>query len=121
MSGKKPWDYKKVFLLEWRVEMFIVNFEAGMWQGLRDMFDDPGLCLPFWTGTVSQSARDGSTADGIHQAFHHLKAKSGTEKTGKYMNYIENTWLNNHIWLVNSCSQYGRSIRTSNDCEGWHN
>ncbi|XP_060572559.1 uncharacterized protein LOC132730609 [Ruditapes philippinarum] len=49
MSGKKWRDYKKVFraisnLTPGRcVETFVVDFEAGMWQGLRDVFEDPHI------------------------------------------------------------------------------
>jgi len=59
--------------------------------------------------------------DDIRPAFQHLKTKSDTQQTDDYFKYIENTWINNHMWPVNSWSQYGRSVRTNNDCEGWHN
>lgn len=29
--------------------------------------------------------------------------------------------MNNDMGLVDSWCQYGRSVRTNNDCEGWHN
>ena len=29
--------------------------------------------------------------------------------------------MTNSVWTVDSWSVYGRSIRTNNDCEGWHN
>lgn len=60
-------------------------------------------------------------AEDIRPAFEHLKAKSNTPQTDAYFDYIEHTWMNNDMWPVDSWCQYGRSVRTNNDCEGWHN
>lgn len=60
-------------------------------------------------------------ADDIRPAFEHLKTKSDTPQTDDYFTYINNTWMTNEMWPVESWSQYGRSVRTNNDCEGWHN
>ncbi|KAH3869882.1 hypothetical protein DPMN_033055 [Dreissena polymorpha] len=28
--------------------------------------------------------------------------------------------MTNPLWPIDSCCVFGRSIRTNNDCEGWH-
>ncbi len=38
-----------------------------------------------------------------------------------FLRYVEENWIHNDIWTVDSWSVYGRSIRTNNDVEGWHN
>ncbi|XP_060573275.1 uncharacterized protein LOC132731165 [Ruditapes philippinarum] len=153
MSGKKRRDYKKVFraisnLTPGRcVETFVVDFEAGMWQGLRDVFEDPhikGCAFHFGQALFRKVQELGLQtayseqndvyqllrktfslpllpADDIRPAFQYLKSKSSTPETDAYINYIENTWINNVIWPVESWCQFGRSVRTNNDCEGWHN
>lgn len=60
-------------------------------------------------------------SDDIRPAFDVLKDKSNTDATYAYFAYIERTWLTSDVWTVDNWSVYGRSIRTHNDCEGWHN
>ena len=36
------------------------------------------------------------------------------------LNYIDNTWIHSAIWPPASWSVFNRSVRTNNDCEGWH-
>jgi len=35
--------------------------------------------------------------------------------------YVENTWVTSRQWPPQSWSSFQSSIRTNNDCEGWHN
>ncbi|XP_060569664.1 uncharacterized protein LOC132728071 [Ruditapes philippinarum] len=34
---------------------------------------------------------------------------------------MEHQWMNHPIFTIESWSVYGLTIRTNNDCEGWHN
>jgi len=34
--------------------------------------------------------------------------------------YIQRTWIYSSVWPPESWSQFQRSVRTNNDCEGWH-
>lgn len=36
------------------------------------------------------------------------------------LDYMNNTWILSTIWPPTSWSVFNRSIRTNNDCEGWH-
>ena len=36
-------------------------------------------------------------------------------------NYIQGTWFDSTIWPVTAWSVFGKSVRTNNDVEGWHN
>ena len=36
------------------------------------------------------------------------------------MRYVDEIWLNNAVWEVRSWCMFEKTIRTINDCEGWH-
>lgn len=36
------------------------------------------------------------------------------------LSYVEDTWITSTIWPIPSWSVYNKTIRTNNDCEGWH-
>ncbi|XP_052280771.1 uncharacterized protein LOC127878292 [Dreissena polymorpha] len=57
----------------------------------------------------------------IRPAFGKIKEKGQSEQLAPFFAYVENTWLTNNIWAVENWSVYGRSVRTNNDVEGWHN
>ncbi|KAH3781734.1 hypothetical protein DPMN_159638, partial [Dreissena polymorpha] len=56
----------------------------------------------------------------IRPAFDSLRTKSDTDATDRYFEYLERTWMTNPLWPIDSWCVFGRSIRTNNDCEGWH-
>lgn len=60
-------------------------------------------------------------AEDIPTTFEKLKEKVTDERLDQFMNYVSDTWLHSNIWPVESLSMFGRSIRTNNDVEGWHN
>lgn len=39
----------------------------------------------------------------------------------EFLGYVENTWLNNSVWGLESLSVFKMTNRTNNDLEGWHN
>ena len=36
------------------------------------------------------------------------------------LDYIQRTWIYSNVWPPEAWSQFQRSVRTNNDCEGWH-
>ncbi|XP_053380312.1 uncharacterized protein LOC128548830 [Mercenaria mercenaria] len=96
MSGKKSKDYKKH---EYEQNGSVYNL-------LRKVF-----ALPFLP------------ADDIADAFQKLSEKvdASAVRLTAYFNYVRETWITNTMWPFPSISVYGRSIRTNNDVEGWHN
>jgi len=60
-------------------------------------------------------------ADHIPVAFNTLKEKATTQQLQSVMNYIQGTWFDSTVWPVTAWSVFGKSVRTNNDVEGWHN
>ena len=42
------------------------------------------------------------------------------EQFRQLLNYIDNTWIHSAAWPPASWSVFNRSVRTNNNCEGWH-
>jgi len=57
----------------------------------------------------------------IPEAFNQLKKKSSTEMTNNYFDYVEQTWMNSSVRSIEAWGVYGRSTRTNNNIEGYHN
>ena len=36
------------------------------------------------------------------------------------MFYIDQTWMKSSVWPIESWCVFKRTVRTNNDCEGWH-
>ncbi|KAK6168748.1 hypothetical protein SNE40_019932 [Patella caerulea] len=67
MSGKRKKDYKRVFqaVIELlptapAVKSFVVDFEAGIWQALRTVFEDPSIqgCAFHWGQAVWRKVQE---------------------------------------------------------------
>ena len=56
----------------------------------------------------------------IRLAFDGLRDKARTEEVKSLLSYVEDTWLTSNVWNVSAWSVYGQTVRTNNDCEGWH-
>ncbi|XP_033743113.1 uncharacterized protein LOC117329317 [Pecten maximus] len=56
----------------------------------------------------------------IERAFQSLTAKLPCPEVEDLVSYLENAWLHNPNWSVRQWSVFRQSIRTNNDCEGWH-
>lgn len=134
-------------LNEPKVTTFVVDFEAGLWQALRQVFTDPeikGCAFHFgqalWRKCQEIGLRTAyESRDQVHKllrktfalpllppadirpAFARIKEKGRSEQLAPFFAYVENTWLTNNVWAVDNWSVYGRSVRTNNDVEGWHN
>ncbi|XP_062597880.1 uncharacterized protein LOC134259296 [Saccostrea cucullata] len=74
-----------------KVNSVVVDFEAGLWQAIRETLPDLDIhgCVFHWT-------------------------------QAELMVYLEETWINNPLWPTHSWSVFRQSIRTNNDVEGWH-
>ena len=126
---------------------FVVDFEAGFWKAIRKVFPEASVkgCVFHFSqalyrhiktiGLKTAYEANGDVhsllrktfalpllpAEDIPEAFKQLKKKSATEMTNNYFDYVEQTWMNSSIWTIESWSVYGRSIRTNNDTEEYHN
>ncbi|XP_052259280.1 uncharacterized protein LOC127863701 [Dreissena polymorpha] len=145
MSGKKRKDYKKVLstilqhLPSTEVKSFVVDYEAGLWQAIRAVFPQPdiqGCAFHFGQALYRKTAYNERRnvyallrktfalpllpVEDIRPAFDTLRTKSDTDATDRYFYYLERTWMTNPLWPIDSWCVFGRSIRTNNDCKGWH-
>ncbi|XP_050402257.1 uncharacterized protein LOC126818746 [Patella vulgata] len=60
-------------------------------------------------------------AEHILPTFNKLEEKATTDQIKVVMKYIMDNWLTSNIWTIPTWSVFGRTIRTNNDVEGWHN
>nr|XP_034299172.1 uncharacterized protein LOC117680748 [Crassostrea gigas] len=153
MSGKRKTDYAKVLsvLLDHmprqpKVDSVVVDFEAGLWQAIRETMPDLEIhgCAFHWTQAVWRKATEIGLSsayrhdDGTHDlirmvlglpflpenhiapAFRQLRGLATTPQLEELMTYLEETWITNPMWPTKCWSVYRQSIRTNNDVEGWH-
>ena len=59
-------------------------------------------------------------AEHIRPTFQRLREKANGDQMTALMRYVDETWLNSSVWDVSSWCMFGQTIRTNNDCEGWH-
>ncbi|XP_052778138.1 uncharacterized protein LOC128215495 [Mya arenaria] len=131
-----------------QVQTFVTDFEAGIWQGLRSVFNDPdirGCAFHFGQALWRKAQECGlqtaySTRDAVYRlmrkvfalpllpagdipaAFRKIEEKmdANDERMVSFLQYVSSTWIQNEMWPVASWSVFGHSIRTNNDVEGWH-
>ena len=131
------------------VKTVTLDFEAATWLALRNVFPSVCLrgCLFHWNqaiwrhlqhlGLVSSYTfcmkKDSAykfcrrvmalpflPAESIYPMFCSLKS---TVRSGPYANlmeYIDQTWMKSSVWPIESWCVFKRTVRTNNDCEGWH-
>ncbi|WAR30516.1 hypothetical protein MAR_033058 [Mya arenaria] len=56
----------------------------------------------------------------IESAFRRLREKATTPKLEILCEYIDHQWMFYSCWTVREWSCYRQSVRTNNDCGGWH-
>lgn len=56
----------------------------------------------------------------MQPAFDKLVADVTEPRLLELTTYIQNTWLQNSVWSVDSICVFRQTIRTNNDVEGWH-
>ncbi|KAK3108588.1 hypothetical protein FSP39_011475 [Pinctada imbricata] len=129
-----------------KVEEFVVDFEAGIWRALRKVFPDQSIkgCVFHWGQALWRKIQEAGLqtaynnrddvynllkkvfalpflpAEHIADTFTKLQRKAQTDNLQRVMDYVDSTWITNEMWPVDAWSIFGRSIRTNNDCEGWH-
>jgi hypothetical protein len=59
-------------------------------------------------------------AEHIKEAFANLRGRIEDERVRHLEAYIETTWMASPTWSVDEWSVFMLSVRTNNDCEGWH-
>ncbi|KAG1675546.1 hypothetical protein GQR58_014656 [Nymphon striatum] len=132
-----------------KVSSFVVDFEKGLWKGLRSVFQNRiihGCSFHFAQALYKQVQKKGLQheyeqkgnvyellrkvfalpflpADDIASAFQKLsdKVDASACRLTAFFQYVHDTWLTNRTWPLQSITVFGRSIRTNNDVEGWHN
>ena len=122
----------------------------GLWSALTEVFDGVTLrgCAFHWAQAVQGKAKKLGlvTAAGldprlskllrrglalqfmpsshIPQIFQQLRLSSQRYEEGhhihRYLDYLDQQWISSSTFPPSSWSQYGATIRTNNDLEGWH-
>ncbi|KAH3793873.1 hypothetical protein DPMN_147396 [Dreissena polymorpha] len=59
-------------------------------------------------------------AEHVEPAIMRLKEKTTDERLADLLEYVDRTWLKSSVWGPENWSVFDRSVRTNNDCEGWH-
>ena len=59
-------------------------------------------------------------AEHIPDVFYTIK-RAATGRLAKLCDYIQDNWIRSRVFPPRSWSAFNRTIRTNNDCEGWHN
>ncbi|XP_052787549.1 uncharacterized protein LOC128241241 [Mya arenaria] len=131
-----------------KVEGFVMDFEAGLWQALRSVFPGTQLkgCAFHWCQAVlrhvqhlglkaTYERREGAhqlirkllalpflPGQHIERAFIKLKdrAEGSSDQMKELFTYVEDQWMESSLWSTTEWSVYRQTIRTNNDTEGWH-
>ena len=128
------------------VKSITLDFEAATWTALRKVLPSVSLrgCLFHWNqaiwrhiqhlGLVSSYMKKDSAykfcrrvmalpflpAESIYPMFSSLRSSVPPGPYVDLMSYIDQTWMKSSVWSIESWCVFKRSIRTNNDCEGWH-
>ena len=142
-------NYKKIVGPEVTFDACVLDFEAAVWQSLRNAFPDIQLhgCLFHFNqaihrkvqelGLQAEYRKNGAVAELIKQLyslpflpprlmgteFSNLKSKAllfDDARLSKVFAYAEKTWMKSTVWKLKNISAYQRLIRTNNDTEGYH-
>ena len=128
------------------VKTITLDFEAATWTALRKVLPSVSLrgCLFHWNqaiwryiqqlGLVNSYMKKNSAykfcrrvmafpflpAESIYPMFCSLKASVPAGPYVALMTYIDQTWMKSSVWPIESWCVFKRTVRTNNDCEGWH-
>lgn len=56
----------------------------------------------------------------IEPIYSRLLEEASTDALRDLVQYIGHTWIHSTMWPPSSWSVYMETVRTNNDCEGWH-
>lgn len=128
------------------VKTITLDFEVATWVALRRILPSVSLrgCLFHWNqaiwrhiqllGLVSSYMKKDSAykfcrrvmalpflpAESIYPMFCSLRSSVPIGPFTALMTYIDQTWMKHSVWPIESWCVFKRTIRTNNDCEGWH-
>ena len=152
MSRRMKKDYRAVLcnikdLLpnEIALQRVVMDFEVGMWSGVRSVF--PGVmrqgCSFHWTQAVWRKTKELGLSrrymedvathtyvrkimalpflppEHIPAVFRHLEQKASTDNLESLVSYVRSTWIDGYFKPMN-WSIFNQPHRTNNDVEGWH-
>lgn len=131
-----------------KVEEILIDFEGSVWRAIPDILPHVTIrgCAFHWGQAVWRKVQELSlqssyTNDvGTHKFLRQLlslpymplehieelfvrfyRKAGGSHQLISLLNYVKDTWINSTIWPPHTWCVFGRSIRTNNDVEGWHN
>ncbi|XP_033727977.1 uncharacterized protein LOC117317302 [Pecten maximus] len=128
------------------VRSIVMDFEAAVWSAVKALYKDVDImgCYFHWAQAVMRKVQSLGLKTTycekkglyvfiqqllglpylppghIERAFQSLTAKLPCPEVEDLVSYLENAWLHNPNWSVRQWSVFRQSIRTNNDCEGWH-
>jgi len=129
------------------VENVVSDFEKSLWKAIEKVMPDVKHrgCVFHWTqavwrrmqtisGLVAQYKRHGDAyralrlvfalpflpAENISAAFSSIRIKLEELGFSELTDYIHKSWIVSKRWPPRTWSIFNQSIRTNNDCEGWH-
>ena len=129
------------------VEEVVVDFEGAIWKALKSQMPNVSIkgCAFHWAQAVWRRIQEVGLQvayvndSAVHNllrmflalpflpeehilpAFTKLDTKAQSPQLQSVSNYIKRTWLENDMWPPKVWSVFEQSVRTNNDCEGWHN
>ncbi|XP_068229184.1 uncharacterized protein [Palaemon carinicauda] len=131
-----------------KVEEVLIDFEGSVWRAIPDILPNVTIhgCAFHWgqavwrkvqeLGLQSSYTNDVGTYKFLRQLLslpympqEHIeelfirfyRKAAGVNELISLLNYVKKTWINSAIWPPHTWCVFGRSIRTNNDVEGWHN
>ena len=151
MSSRRK-DYIAVFsavkelVPNLQVKEVVMDFESGMWAGIRATFPDVAIkgCVFHWTQAVWRHVQSlglqqaYSNDEGTHtfirklmalpfvpheyipMLFLNMTASNEKEMLRSLTTYVYNTWINSSVWPSSTWCVFCQQVRTNNDVEGWH-
>lgn len=151
MSRRRKEDYVEVFraiqgrLDSVAVEMMTADFEAGVWQAIRQVFPEVIIkgCAFHWTKAVWTKVQNLGLAttfrerETTHVFIKQLMAlpflpwnhvedvfNAMTNRCPPHLEelvgYVKTQWMQNPVFPIRSWSVFDFKVRTNNDVEGWH-
>ncbi|XP_060602402.1 uncharacterized protein LOC132755544 [Ruditapes philippinarum] len=130
------------------VERFTMDFEAGLWQALRQIFPGASLkgCGFHWAQAIQRRVQELGLMttyrhiEGVHQIIRKLlalpflpgsdiprafkklfdKVDVSSQALVDLFEYVNDQWLENSLWSAEEWSVYRQTVRTNNETEGWH-
>lgn len=128
------------------VEEVVCDYEVALWKSVHHVFPEVPIrgCVFHWgqavfrhvqsLGLATEYLQEGGTyafirkllclpflpAEHIQPTFRALCDLNSATHLEPLLEYMDRTWFQSATWSVENLCVYGQSVRTNNDCEGWH-